>query len=128
MKQRATVICQREGEILLVARNPSRWSLPGGSIRRAESSLEAALRELEEETGIRPPQLTYLFFFGGRSKGHHVFWVGLDTMVIPTPRNEIAQCDWFAPDEIARLITSIPTREIVRLSQYPSYGKKKIAL
>ena len=53
MKDRATVLCMRDDRILLVARERSRWALPGGRIRRSEAPHEAALRELEEETTLR---------------------------------------------------------------------------
>lgn len=46
----------RDGKILLVKRrNPpsaNMWSLPGGHVEPGESVLEAAVRELEEETGV----------------------------------------------------------------------------
>ncbi|MFZ5671207.1 MAG: NUDIX hydrolase [Pseudomonadota bacterium] len=51
----AGVVCIRGGEVLLVRRaNPPRagqWSLPGGRIEWGETSEQAALRELKEETG-----------------------------------------------------------------------------
>ena len=50
MKERATILCIRDNRILLVARQRSRWALPGGKLRRDEAPHEAALRELEEET------------------------------------------------------------------------------
>lgn len=50
------IICFRNDEVLLIQRaNPPRageWSLPGGRIEAGETEREAALRELEEETGV----------------------------------------------------------------------------
>lgn len=115
MKNRATVICCREGRILLVARARSRWSLPGGSIKRTESPSEAARRELEEETSLFDVPVQYLFHFGGLSKRHHVFVANVLGDVAPEPRNEIKRCEWFSATIIATLSTSVPTREIVGL-------------
>lgn len=51
------VICIRDGEVLLIRRGkPPRhgeWSLPGGRIEPGERVVEAAERELLEETGIK---------------------------------------------------------------------------
>ena len=115
MKARATIICSRDGKVLLVARTRSRWSLPGGTIKRSESPLDAAQRELEEETSLVGAEFTYLFQFGGLSKRHLVFFVDLPQDASPEPRNEISKCRWFSPTKISTLITSIPTREIVDL-------------
>ena len=40
------------------------WSLPGGFVRRNESVDEAALRELQEETGINTVYLEQLYTYG----------------------------------------------------------------
>lgn len=115
LKNRATVICCREGEILLVARARARWSLPGGSIKRSESPLAAALRELEEETSLVGMQAQYLFHFGGLSKQHHVFFANFPADASPKPQNEIKRCEWFSARQLLTLSTSVPTREIVGL-------------
>ena len=53
----AGVICFRGEQVLLIRRGkPPRmgqWSLPGGRIEWGETSPQAALRELTEETGVR---------------------------------------------------------------------------
>ncbi|MFT4439362.1 NUDIX hydrolase [Caballeronia sp. 15715] len=115
MKARATIICSRDGKVLLVARTRSRWSLPGGTIKPSESPLDAARRELEEETSLVGAEFTYLFQFGGLNKRHLVFSIGLPQGASPEPCNEISKCRWFSPIKISMLVTSIPTREIVDL-------------
>jgi 8-oxo-dGTP diphosphatase len=50
------VVCLRGNEVLLIRRGtPPRmgeWSLPGGRIEPGERAIDAALRELREETGV----------------------------------------------------------------------------
>jgi 8-oxo-dGTP diphosphatase len=77
--------------------------------------LDAARRELEEETSLVGAEFTYLFQFGGLSKRHLVFLAELPQDASPEPRNEISRCRWFSATKISTLVTSIPTREIVDL-------------
>ncbi|TCK84214.1 NUDIX hydrolase [Paraburkholderia sp. BL9I2N2] len=115
MKERATIVCRQHDKILLVTRGRSRWSLPGGTIRRSESPVEAARRELIEETGLAVDGFTFLFEFGGLTKRHHVFLADLPRHLTPTASNEISRCRWIRPRQVSTVITSVPTREIVRL-------------
>jgi 8-oxo-dGTP diphosphatase len=115
MKDRATVLCVRDDRILLVARERSRWALPGGRIRRDEAPHEAALRELEEETTLVADELMYLFQFNGFNTQHQVFFAEVGSDLTAQPRNEIARCRWFAPVKIPTLSASVPTRAIVEL-------------
>ncbi|BCG01750.1 NUDIX hydrolase (plasmid) [Paraburkholderia sp. PGU19] len=115
MKNRATVLCVRDGTILLVARERARWALPGGRIKRAEPAEAAACRELEEETGLIVSRMSYYFQFRGCSTLHHVFVADLPVDAVPEPLNEIARCRWFVPSKIASLSASVPTRGIVEL-------------
>lgn len=115
MKERATIVCWQHERILLVGRERSHWSLPGGTIRRNESPADAAIRELSEETTLAGHELRYLFQFGGLNKRHYVFYTLLPDDARPEPGNEILRCRWFRPRKVSTLITSVPTREIVSL-------------
>lgn len=84
-------------------------------MKRAEPLLDAALRELEEETSLVAARAEYLFHFGGLSKRHHVFFAELPDDASPRPKNEIKRCEWFSASTISTLSTSVPTREIVGL-------------
>jgi 8-oxo-dGTP diphosphatase len=55
--------------VLLIRRGQppfqGKWALPGGHVNMDESLEQAALRELEEETGLRKVYLEQLYTFGG---------------------------------------------------------------
>lgn len=55
------VVCLKGDEVLLIRRGtPPRlgeWSLPGGRIEPGERAVDAALRELREETGVQAHML-----------------------------------------------------------------------
>ncbi|MDR0246479.1 MAG: NUDIX domain-containing protein [Burkholderia sp.] len=115
IKERATVVCYRDEQVLLVARAASRWALPGGTIKRGETPLEAAHRELCEETGITGQDLTYSMQFTGLAKVHHVFFAEVGPDQTPQANNEIEKCKWFPIDSVDGLRASIPTKRIVEL-------------
>jgi 8-oxo-dGTP diphosphatase len=105
------------GAILLQLRDdrpdvaaPNRWSTIGGHIEPGESPAEAAIREMEEETGRRPETVIpvgYLDHPSSRTPGiiirSHIFatpapWP-LDDMIL----GEGQRIDWFTPDEVPSL-------------------------
>ncbi len=65
LKRRATVICRRDGQILFVRKRNAKWNLPGGRVERGETPLQAAMREMAEETGLTFDQLSYVCVFHG---------------------------------------------------------------
>ncbi|MCA7997254.1 NUDIX hydrolase [Burkholderia metallica] len=123
VKERATVVCYRGERVLLVARAASRWALPGGTIKRGEAPLEAAHRELFEETGITGQSLVYSMQFTGLAKIHHVFFAEVGPDQTPQANNEIDKCKWFPVDSVDGLRASIPTKRIVELVYQHEIGK-----
>ncbi|MET3618815.1 NUDIX hydrolase [Burkholderia ambifaria] len=115
IKERATIVCYRDEQVLLVARATSRWALPGGTIKRGETPLEAAHRELQEETGITGQHLVYSMQFTGLAKVHHVFFAEVGPDQTPQASNEIQKCKWFRIDSVDGVRASIPTKRIVEL-------------
>jgi ADP-ribose pyrophosphatase YjhB (NUDIX family) len=51
------VVLNRAGQVLVVNQKGTSWSLPKGHIDGAETPLEAAKREIEEESGITELEL-----------------------------------------------------------------------
>ncbi|HPT51182.1 MAG TPA: NUDIX domain-containing protein [Accumulibacter sp.] len=73
-RQRATVIVEMAGRILLVENRGGLLLLPGGGINPDESRLQAAARELAEETGLIAESVLYLFTHESETNCHNVFW------------------------------------------------------
>jgi 8-oxo-dGTP diphosphatase len=120
LKQRATVVCQLGTQILLVSREGSRWSLPGGRPKIGESIYEAAVRELMEETRLCAVSMRYLFAFTGARTCHHVFAAEITAGLSPEPDNEIMHCNWVKFAEVANLTTSVSTRGIIDILALPA--------
>lgn len=115
VKQRATVVCQLGTRILLVSKEGSRWSLPGGKAAIGENLQRAASRELMEETGLSALNMRYLFDFSGVRTCHHVFVAHLGDDRTPVPNNEIAHCRWVKVTDVVHYATSTCTRGIVEI-------------
>ena len=119
------VVCLRGGEVLLIRRGrPPRqgeWSLPGGRIEPGERAVDAALRELREETGVEA-QITGLidvvdglFPEAGR---HYVLidyaarWVSGE----PVAGDDAAEARFVALDQVAALVDWAETRRVIALA------------
>lgn len=117
MKVRATVICEQDRHVLLVRKPRCRWTLPGGKVERGETTVCAAMRELQEETGLGVDGLLYLMELETSSTRHHVFEASVLNSDEARPQNEIFDCMWFPLDSVQNLNTSDATLKIVKAFQ-----------
>lgn len=117
MKVRATVICEQDRHVLLVRKPRCRWTLPGGKVERGETTACAAMRELQEETGLGVDGLLYLMELETSSTRHHVFEASVLNLDEARPQNEIFDCMWFPLDSVQNLNTSDATLKIVKAFQ-----------
>jgi 8-oxo-dGTP pyrophosphatase MutT (NUDIX family) len=67
------VILSRAPRVLLVQKADGRWGLPGGGLRAGEAPLDAVLRELREETGLRAGWAQYVGAIPRNGSRAHVF-------------------------------------------------------
>jgi 8-oxo-dGTP pyrophosphatase MutT (NUDIX family) len=101
-----------------VSENGKKYDLPGGAAKGEESRRDAALRELEEETGLKGEECTYLFDFTGRIQrnikggffkdAHEVFLI--KTSGTEKPQNEIQHITYTSDPNVN---LSFNTRRII---------------
>lgn len=100
------MVFDAQGRILLIEHSYTPgWHMPGGGVERGESVEEAAVRELEEEAGVRPTgrlRLVSIHDNGRTFPGDHVLIYRLDDWepTPPTARGEILRRDWFDPRDL----------------------------
>ncbi|MDR6712525.1 8-oxo-dGTP diphosphatase [Pseudomonas hunanensis] len=101
LRSRATVLCFRNGKLLLVRRKSQKWNFPGGGVKLDELPIHAATRELEEETGICRERLLPLCTLYVEGILHHIFTLQIDDHDRPVPQNEIVACKWIMRGKLA---------------------------
>lgn len=94
-RRRGTIIIELEhggdAGVLVVADPKGLWLLPGGNVQRGESRRDAAIRELQEETGLRVEHVEELFSHTSATRAHKVFYARTDGRpVIASPREVLA--------------------------------------
>lgn len=123
----ASVAVFREGQVLLATRTQPPadrlWSLPGGKVEAGESLQEAALRELEEETGVVARILGFnrhVEIVGRSDTGavtHHFVvasFVGEWVSGEPMPGPEAGAVMWADPRRLAGLPTTRELGDVLR--------------
>lgn len=111
------------GKILLVKHTyVSGWYLPGGGVEPGESALQAANKELVEETGIHakdPLELFAAYHNRNASRRDHVLlyackgrWERVREFA---PNREIAEAAFFSVDELPADTTSATRKRIAEL-------------
>jgi len=112
------VVLNSQGMVLVVNQNGTTWSLPKGHIDPGEEPLQAAIREIKEESGITELQLlqslgAYGRYKIGKSSGEDKDeWKVLLFFLFKTNQNELKPQDpkhpharWVHPDEVEALLT-----------------------
>lgn len=119
------VVCLRGDEVLLIRRGrPPRqgeWSLPGGRIEPGERAVDAALRELREETGVVAEITGLLDVVDGlfpEAGRHYVLidyaarWVSGE----PVAGDDAAEARFVALAQVEALVDWAETRRVIALA------------
>jgi 8-oxo-dGTP pyrophosphatase MutT (NUDIX family) len=103
-----------KGEILFIYRN-GKWDLPKGGIEKNEGKKEAAIREVEEETGVKNLKIidridkTYhIFKRNGKFRLKITYWYKMETSftenLIPQEEEGIEKAVWVQPNQVVELL------------------------
>lgn len=99
-----------EPSVLLIRRRnpPHGWAIPGGFVEPDEDLIDAARRELFEETGLEPSELRQLATFGHPNRDPRgrtisvVYGARLQRAALPAAGDDAADARWFP-------LTALPT-------------------
>ena len=120
------VVCMRGDAVLLIRRGtPPRlgeWSLPGGRIEPGERAIQAALRELREETGVEAEMLGLIDVVDGLFPEHGRHYVLIDYAARwlsgePRAGDDAAEAAFFSFEEALRQVDWDETRRILALAR-----------
>jgi 8-oxo-dGTP pyrophosphatase MutT (NUDIX family) len=109
-------------EVAVVHRPHHRdWSLPKGKVDPGESDEHAALREVEEETGVRPrlgPELGVARYRDGRGRPKQVrYWLmepaDPDERPKFQPNHEIDELRWCSAADTGKLLSYEHDRKLI---------------
>lgn len=116
------VVCLRGDAVLLIRRGkPPRlgeWSLPGGRIEPGERAVEAALRELREETGVEAEITGLVDVVDGLfpEAGRHYVLIDYAARWLsgePVAGDDALEARFVALDQVGALIDWDETRRVI---------------
>lgn len=119
------VVCLRDGEVLLIRRGREprlgEWSLPGGRIEPGERAMDAALRELREETGVEAEVLGLVDVVDGLFPEHGRHYVLIDYVARwtggePVAGDDAAEAVFMPVEEALRRVDWDETRRIIAMA------------
>ena len=114
-------IVVKNGKILLTKRSTllvdgGKWCLPGGGMKKWEKNIDAAKRELFEETGLKSGSVKFLFVHEEmlrRLKLHaEVFVFKIETIGELKRNWEVSESKWFSRSEINKMNLAFTHNEI----------------
>lgn len=125
----AVAVVIQNGRVLLIKRKypPSagKWAFPGGGIELGETALEAAARELSEETGVCGKPIRYLtnvdaigWHADGTVEHHFLLAVVLCNYVsgVPVAADDATDARWVHIEDVHKLDTTENVDMVIKLA------------
>ena len=124
------IVVGPDGKMALVEQHGNSWSLPKGGIEAGESELDAAKREIHEETGISqlslvgelgsyerhslgPDGVSEQKELGPRKRTFFLFTTSQQNFHDHDAMGEVTQVRWVTLDEALALLTHLKDREFL---------------
>ena len=118
------VVVNAEGRVLLVSQHGTSWSLPKGHLEEGETPLEAAQREIHEETGVSRLEFVRqlgsysrprIGVDGGEDKSElktiHLFLFRTDATELSPLDADNPEARWVERESVAGLLTHAKDKE-----------------
>jgi len=112
----------RDGQVAVVHRPKyDDWSLPKGKLDPGERFEEAALREVQEEIGLRcrlGEELPMVSYHDAKGRPKVVRYWRMEPLEGDfTPNDEVDEMRWLPPDEATAVLSYPRDREVVRAAR-----------
>ncbi|NQZ44073.1 MAG: NUDIX hydrolase [Flavobacteriaceae bacterium] len=110
------LVTNKKGKVLFIYRN-DKWDLPKGKLDKGESIEKAAVREVEEETGVKDlvvegflRKTYHIFKRGGKFQLKQVYWFSMTTTyegkLVGQLDEGITKVKWLGPKKMAKALTN----------------------
>ena len=119
------VVCLKDDQVLLIRRGKAprlgEWTLPGGRIKPGERAIDAALRELREETGVEAKITGLIDVVDGLFPEAGMHYVLIDYAARwlsgePVGADDALEARFVPLDQVDSLSDWSETRRIIRLA------------
>lgn len=124
------VVRNDRGSLLMIYRN-RHWDLPKGKIEKGEASDQTALREVEEECGVKNLRITselmlthHIFFQDKHEWIKRTYWYEMtccdNTKPKPQTEEGILKVEWMSKDEVKKVWSKIypSLREVLTAASF----------
>lgn len=100
------IIVENNGKLLMtkISYAHKKWVFPGGAVDKKETAEQAAIRELEEETGIKTNKLIkvgeYTSERNYKRNTVECFYLKTDSSFVKIDNFEVIDSGWYSPQEL----------------------------